>query len=68
MGSWKGRGKQYTEFVRDEYCKMPTNSEQAFPLEAMTGIEHRPQVGGESVTSLHRGPYQVKRVLITTYN
>ena len=25
MGSWKGRANQYTEFVRDLYCKLPTN-------------------------------------------
>ena len=44
-GSWKGRGNQYIQFVRDPYCKLPTNSKQlpAFPLEAMTGIEPRPQ-------------------------
>ena len=45
MGSWKGRGNQYLEFVRVLYCKLPTNSKQlpAFPLEAMPGIEPRPQ-------------------------
>ena len=45
MGSWKGRGNQYIEFVRDQYCKLPTNGKQlpAFPLEAVPGIEHRPQ-------------------------
>ena len=45
MGSWKGRGNQYTEFVRVLYCKLPTNGKQlpAFPLETMTGIEPRPQ-------------------------
>ena len=44
-GSWKGRGNQYIEFVRDLYCKLPTNGKQlpAFPLEAVTGIEPRPQ-------------------------
>ena len=25
MGSWKGRGNEYTEFIRDLYCKLPTN-------------------------------------------
>ena len=33
MGSWKGRGNQYIQFVRDLYCKLPTNGKQlpAFP-------------------------------------
>ena len=45
MGSWKGRGNQYIEFVRVLYCKLPTNGKQlpAFPLEAVMGIESRPQ-------------------------
>ena len=45
MGSWKGRGNQYIEFVRDVYCKLLTNGKQlpALPLEAVTGIEPRPQ-------------------------
>ena len=44
-GSWKGRGNQYIQFVRVLYCKLPTNGKQlpAFPLEAVTGIEPRPQ-------------------------
>ena len=44
-GSWKGRGDQYIKFARVLYCKLPTNGKQlpAFPLEAMTGIERRPQ-------------------------
>ena len=44
-GSWKGRGNQYIQFARVLYCKLPTNGKQlpAFPLEAMTGIEPRPQ-------------------------
>ena len=44
-GSWKGRGNQYIEFVRVQYCKLPTNGKQlpAFPLEAVTEIEPRPQ-------------------------
>ena len=60
MGSWKGRGNQYIEFVRDLYCKLPTNGKQlpAFPLEAMTGIEPRPQGWEARVLPLcHRGPY-----------
>ena len=45
MGSWKGRGKQYIQFVRVLYCKLSTNGKQlpAFPLEAMPGTEPRPQ-------------------------
>ena len=44
-GSWKGRGNQYIQFVRVLYCKLPTNGKQlpAFPLEAVSGIEPRPQ-------------------------
>ena len=44
-GSWKGRGNQYIQFVRVLYCKLPTNGKQlpAFPLQAVTGIEPRPQ-------------------------
>ena len=35
MGSWKGRGNQYIQFVRVLYCKLPTNGKQlpGFPLE-----------------------------------
>ena len=38
-GSWKGRGNQYTQFVRVLYCKLPTNGKKlpAFPLEAVLG-------------------------------
>ena len=45
MGSWKGRGNQYIEFIRVLYCKLLTNDKQlpAFPLEAMPGTEPRPQ-------------------------
>ena len=53
-GSWKGRGNQYIQFVRVLYCKLPTNGKQlpAFPVEAVLGIEPRPQRwGGESVTT-----------------
>ena len=34
MGSWKGRGNQYIQFVRVLYCKLLTNGKQlpAFPL------------------------------------
>ena len=44
-GSWKDRGNQYIQFVRVLYCKLPTNGKQlpAFPLEAVRGIEPRPQ-------------------------
>ena len=61
-GSWKGRGNQYVEFARVLYCKLPTNGKQlpAFPLEAMTGIEPRPQRWEARVLPLcHRGPIQV---------
>ena len=59
MGSWKGRGNQYIQFVRVLYCKLSTNSKQlpAFPLEAMTGTEPRPQRWEARVLPLcHRGP------------
>ena len=44
-GSWKDRGNQYIQFVRVLYCELPTNGKQlpAFPLEAVPGIEPRPQ-------------------------
>ena len=59
-GSWKGRGNQYIQLVRVLYCKLPTNGKQlpAFPLEAMLGIEPRPQRWEARVLPLcHRGPY-----------
>ena len=59
-GSWMGRGNQYIQFVRVLYCKLPTNGKQlpAFPLEAMLGIEPRPQRWEVRVLPLcHRGPY-----------
>ena len=59
MGSWKGRGNQYIQFVRVLYCKLPTNGKQlpAFPLQAVTGIEPRPQRWEARVLPLyHRGP------------
>ena len=58
-GSWKTRGNQYIQFVRVLYCKLPTNSKEllAFPLEAVPGIEPRPQGWEERVFPLcHRGP------------
>ena len=58
-GSWKGRGNQYIQFARVLYCKLPTNGKQlpAFPLEAVTGIEPRPQRREARVLPLcHRGP------------
>ena len=57
-GSWKGRGNQYIQFVRVLYCKLPTNGKQlpAFPLEAVPGIEPRPQRWEARVLPLcHRG-------------
>ena len=59
MGSWKGRGNQYIQFVRVLYCKLLTNGKQlpAFPLEAMLGIEPpASEVGGESVTTMPPWP------------
>ena len=58
-GSWKGRGNQYMQFLRVLYCKLPTNGKQlpAFPLEAVLGIEPRPQRWEERVLPLcHHGP------------
>ena len=45
MGSWKDRGNQYIQFIRVLYCKLPSNGKQlpAFQLEAVLGIEPRPQ-------------------------
>ena len=53
MGSWKGRGNQYIQFVRVLYCKLPTNGKQlpAFPLEAMQGTE--PSLRGGSPECYH---------------
>ena len=46
MGSWKGRGNQYIQFVRVMYCKLLTNGKQlsAFPLEAVLGTEPASEV------------------------
>ena len=58
-GSWKGRGNQYIQFLRVLYCKLPTNGKQipAFPLEAVTGTEPRPQRWEVKVLPLcHCGP------------
>ena len=56
--SLKGRGNQYIQFVRGLYCKLPTNGKQlpAFPLEAIQGIEPRPQRWEASVTTLPPWP------------
>ena len=59
MGSRKGRGNQYIQFVRVLYCKLLTNSKQlpAFPLEAVLGTKPRPQRWEARVLPLcHRGP------------
>ena len=67
-GSWNGRGKQYIQFIRVLYCKLPTNGKQlpAFPLEAMLGTEPQPQrVGGESVTTLPPWPLTCKQVSVS---
>ena len=60
MGSWKGRGNQYIQFVRVLYCKLPTNSKQlpAFPLEAIPRTKPpASEVGGESFTTLPPWPH-----------
>ena len=62
-GSWKGRGNQYIQFARVLYCKLPTNGKQlpAFPLEAVPGIEPRPQRWEARVLPLcHRGPFRIR--------
>ena len=64
MGSWKGRGNQYIQFVRVLYCKLPTNGKQlpAFPLEAVLGIEPWPQRWEARVLPLsHRGHFSLLR-------
>ena len=57
-GSWKGRGNQYIQFVRVLYCKLLTIGKQlpAFPLEAVPGIEPRPQMWEARVTTLPPWP------------
>ena len=62
MGSWKGRGNQYIQFIRVLYCKLLTNGKQlpAFPLEAVPGTEPRPQRWEERVLLLcHPGPCNI---------
>ena len=69
-GSWKGRRNQYIQFVRVLYCKLPTNGEQlpAFPLEAMMGIEPRPQRWEARVLPLfHHGPSEYCQRKATTW-
>ena len=59
MGSWKGRGNQYIQFIRVLYCKLPTNSKQlpAFPLEDVPGTQPQPQRWEARVLPLcHHGP------------
>ena len=66
-GSWKGRGNQYIQFVRVLYCKLPTIGKQlpAFPLEAVPGIEPRPQRWEVRVLPLcDRGPSTTEQSLI----
>ena len=45
MGSWKGSGNKYIQFVRVLYCKLLTNGNQlpVFQLEAVPGTEPCPQ-------------------------
>ena len=64
MGSWKGRGNQYIQFIRVLYCKLQTNGKQqpAFPLEAVPGTRPRPQRWEVRVLPLcHRGPLHNKQ-------
>ena len=66
-GSWKGRGNQYIQFVRVLYCQLPTDGKQlpAFPLEAIPGIEPRPQRLEARVLPLcHRGPKSQKELYL----
>ena len=59
MGSWKGRGNQYIQFVSVLYCKLPTEGKQllAFPLEVVPGTEPWLQRWEVRVLPLcHRGP------------
>ena len=69
MGTWKGRGNQYIQFIRVLYCKLPSNGKQlpAIPLEAMPGIEPRPQRWEARVLPLcHRGPQNYVRICTHT--
>ena len=69
MGSWKGRGNQYTQLVKVLYCKLPTNGKQlpAFPLEVGLGTEPRSQRWKASVLPLcHHGPLYCGYIIITT--
>ena len=62
MGSWKGRGNQYIQFVRVLYCKLPTNGKQlpTFPLEARTRTKPQPQRWKARVLPLcHRDPHSM---------
>ena len=64
MGSWKGRGNPYIQFVRVLYCKLLTNGKQlpALSLEAVPGIEPRPQRWEVRVLQLcHHGPQFLSR-------
>ena len=72
MGSWKGRGNQSNiEFVRDLYCKLPTNSKQlpAFPFEAVpepnSGLrgERREFYHSATMAPLIKGIFQATRTL-----
>ena len=71
MGSWKGRGNQYIQFVRILYCKLPTNGKQlpSFPLEAVLGTEPRPQRWEATVLPLcHCGPHNPGQSLFEDSN
>ena len=67
MGSWKGRGNQYIQFIRDLYCKLPTNGKElpAFPLEAVPGTKPpASEVGGQSVTTVPPQYFTIKRAIM----
>ena len=70
MGSWKGRGNQYIQFVRVLYCKLPTNCKTlpAFPLEAVPGTKPWPQWWEARMLPLcHRDPFLLFMGLLIVY-
>ena len=60
MGSWKGRGNQYIQFVSIVYCKLLTNGKQlpASHLRPCGDRTPASEVGGESVKTLPPWPLQ----------
>ena len=55
MGSWKGRGNKYIQWVKVLYCKLPTNGKQlpAFPLEAVPETEPPASEVGKKILYRH---------------